>query len=263
MIPLAAIELFVIMPRITPWISDQRHPIRSLLILPVTIGLVLLMVVQSVLLILVLTVLWRLAKGIWSQGQAEADAAFASLDSSRPEARVPQPTGELAAVVVEWVFPEGDPDQHGHPDLFEFDVYMDDRPVWTVTGERWTPVIVSEGRHRIFIKVGYMKSEEVEVDLAAGGIQHLTCGLRPMVLGRFFRSFRFKVRYIMGPAALVAVCVPDVMRFICGHFRVELFATAFILVLFCLLTLPRYFSRRPGAMIYLVERHAWPGSPSP
>jgi hypothetical protein len=47
------------------------------------------------------------------------------------------------------------------------------------------------------------------------------------------------------------------MHFIGRHFQVELFATAFILVLFCLLTLPRWLSRRPGAMIYLVERPAW------
>ncbi len=57
--------------------------------------------------------------------------------------------------------------------------------------------------------------------------------------------------YIATPVALVAFYVPAVTRFIERHFAAELLAIIFLGLLGFYLSLPRLFSRRPGAMVYL------------
>lgn len=253
LIRVAVIDLFVVLPPTVPWFCDRGHSFRILLAPLLVTALVLLMTVQALLLVVVQALVWRFVKAIWYRERAEADAAFANLDSSRLEEDVSEPAGEPAAVFVEWF-----PDRRGH--LAWFDVYVDDRPVWTVTGERLTPVIVSEGQHRIFIKVGHMKSDEVEVDLAAGGFHHLVCGMKPLIQNRFFRFFEMKLRFVAIPVAVVCFFVPAAMRILEERFAVEFFAILIIGFLGIYASMPRYFSRRPGAMVYLGERPDPPGA---
>jgi hypothetical protein len=92
------------------------------------------------------------------------------------------------------------------------------------------------------------------MDLAAGGFRHLVCGMKPLIQNRFFRFFEWKMMYIATPVALVAFCVPAVSRFIERHFAAEFLSIIFLGFLGFYLSLPRLFSRRPGAMVYLVER---------
>ncbi len=246
LVPLAVFDLFVVLPLALPWFCDRGHPFRMLLAPLLVTGLVLLMTVQAVLLIVVHAVLWRCVKTIFYQGRAEADAAFANIDLSRSEETVLEPTGEPAVVFVEWV-----PIRRGHPGWF--DVYVDDRPVWTVTGERLTQVIAPEGRHRIFIKANHMKSDEIEMDLAKTESRHLICGMKPLIQNRFFRFFELKFKVIAIPAAVACFFVPAAMRVLKDHYAVEFVAIVILGLLGIYASIPRAFSRRPGAMIYLVE----------
>jgi hypothetical protein len=121
-------------------------------------------------------------------------------------------------------------------------------------------VTVSEGRHEVFIKVNHMVSDVIEVDLAVGEIVHLACGIKPLVQNRFFRLLEKKMIYIAVPVALVAVSVPAVTRFIERHLAAEFLSIVFLGLLGFLMSLPRLFSRKPGAMVYLVERPKPPES---
>jgi hypothetical protein len=239
LLPLGVVDTFVVVLPTAPWMCQPGHPFRMLLAPVVGLAIGLLLGVQAV--------LWHLLRKWWIGSKADADAAFATFAGSPPAVSIPEPVGEPAAVLVEWI-----PERRGP--LAWFDVYVDDRPVWSVTGERLSAVTVSEGRHRIFIKVNHMVSDVIELDLAGGEFVHLTCGMKPLVQNRFFRFFEWKLMYIATPSALVAFYVPAVTRFIERHFAAELLAIIFLGLLGFYLSLPRLFSRRPGAMVYLVER---------
>ena len=125
-------------------------------------------------------------------------------------------------------------------------------------------MITSEGQHRILIKVNHMKSDEVELDLDARRICHLVCGMKPLIQNRFFRFFVMKFYFVALPAAMVCFCGPAAMRFLQAHFGVEFLATVVLGLLGMYASMPRYFSRRPGAMVYLVlpdppEAERWQG----
>lgn len=238
LLPLAVVDTLVVVLPTASWMCQPGHPYRMLLAPVVGLPIGLLLGMQ--------TVLWHFLRKWWTGSKADADAAFATVSGSPPAVSIPEPAGARAAVFVEWV-----PDRLGR--LAWFDVYVDDRPVWTVTGERLTPVITSEGKHRIFIKVNHMKSDEVDLDLAAGGFCHLVCGMKPLIQNRFFRFFHMKFIFVAYPAAMVCFFVPAAMRFLKEHFGVEFLAIVVLGLLGFYASLPRYFSRRPGAMVYLVE----------
>ena len=238
LIPLAVVDTLVVLLPIAPWMSQPGHPFRMLLAPVVGLAIGLLLGVQ--------TVLWHFLRKWWTGSKAEADAAFATVSDSPPEVPIPEQAGAPAAVFVQWV-----PDRLGR--VPRFDVYVDDWPIWTVTGERLTPVITSEGPHRIFIKVNHMKSDEVELDLTAGGFCHLVCGMKPLIRNRFLRFFHEKFVFVALPAAMACFFVPAGKRFLKEHFEVEFLAIVVLGLLGFYASLPRYFSRRPGAMVYLVE----------
>ena len=205
LLPLAVVDTLVVELPTAPWMCQPAYLYRMLLAPVVGLAIGLMLGVQ--------TVLWHFLGKWWTGLKADADAAFATVPGSPPEVSMPEPTDALAAVFVEWV-----PNRFGR--LAWFDVYVDDRPVWTVTGERLTPVITSEGQHRIFIKVNHMKSDEVELDLAAGGLCHLVCGMNPLIQNRFFRFFNMKFKFVAIPVALVCFFVPAAMlppRTLCGR----------------------------------------------
>lgn len=237
LLPLAGVDTLVVLLPTAPWMCQPGHPYRMLLAPLVGLPIGLLLGMQ--------TVMWHLLRKWWTGSKAEADAAFATVSGSPPEDSLPERAGAPAAVFVEWV-----PDRLGR--MARFDVYVDDRPVWTVTGERLTPVITSEGRHRIFIKLNHMKSDEVELDLAAGGFRHLVGGMKPLIQNRFFRFFHMKFLFVAMPVAMVCFLEPAAKRFLEEHFGVEFLAIVVLGLLGFYASLPRYFSRRPGAMVYLL-----------
>jgi hypothetical protein len=238
LLPLAVVDALVVLLPIAPWMCQPGHQFRMLLAPVVGLPIGLLLGVQ--------TVLWNFLRTWWTRSKAEADAAFAAVSASLPEFTIPKRTGAPAAVFVEWV-----PNRHGRRAWF--DVYVDDRPVWTVTGERLTPVITSQGHHRIFIKANHMKSDEVELDLTAGAVRHVVCGMKPLIQNRFFRFFEMKLKFVAFPVAFACFFIPAAMRILKEHFAVEFFAILILGFLGFYVSLPRYFSRRPGAMIYLAE----------
>jgi hypothetical protein len=133
---------------------------------------------------------------------------------------------------------------------------VDDQAVPTLQRGPLVNILVSAGRHQIFIELGWFRSEEVAVDLASGEDAQLVCGPRPLVKSRFFRFFELKMMFVATPVAIAAFCIPSVMRVVERHFAAEFLAIICISQLGFLLSLPRCFSRKPGAMIYLMERPA-------
>jgi hypothetical protein len=105
-----------------------------------------------------------------------------------------------------------------------------------------------------------MVSEVIDVELTSGEVVHLACGMKPLIRNRLFRFFEFKLKYIVSPAAVAAFFVPTVRPFIENHFQVEIIMVASLGLLGFYVSLPRAFSRRPGAMIYLAERSDPPGT---
>ncbi len=235
---LAIVDTLVVMLPTAPWMCQPGHPERMLLTPVVGFAIGLLFGVQ--------TLLWHFLRKWWTGSNAEADAAFGMVSENPPEAAVAMPTGPLAAVLVEWV-----PERPGY--LAWFDVYVDDQPIWTVTGQRVTPIITTEGPHRIFIKANHMKSDEVELHLVAGESCHLVCGMKPLIPKGFFWFFQMKFLFVAYPVAIVCFFVPAAKRFLLEHFEVEFLAIVVLGLLGFCVSLPRYFSRRPGAMVYLVE----------
>jgi hypothetical protein len=238
LLPLAVIDTLVIVLPAAPWMCQPGHPYRMLLMPVVGLPIGLLRVVQ--------TRLWQFLRTWWTRAKAEADAAFAAVSGSPPEFAIPKRTSAPATVFVEWV-----PNRHGR--LAWFDVYVDDRPVWTVTGERLTPVITSAGPHRIFIKANHMRSDEVELDLTAGAARHVVCGMKPLIQNRLFQFFEMKLKFLVLPAAVACFFIPAAMRVLKEYFAAEFIAILILGFLGFYVSLPRYFSRRPGAMIYLAE----------
>ncbi|QEH34522.1 hypothetical protein OJF2_30620 [Aquisphaera giovannonii] len=155
--------------------------------------------------------------------------------------------GDLAEVLIEWI-----PGRRGH--LAVYDVHVDGRPVGRVNQERLVAVPVWEGRHQVFLQIGRLRSDVVELDLAGGEVVHLTCGLKPLIQNPFFRFFEAKMLFLAMPVAVAAYFVPPVMHFIERHLAVEFLGILFLWMLGFLVSLPRIVSRRPGAMIYLVVR---------
>ena len=222
LVPLAVIELVLILPRTLPWFCDQGHPFRGVLLPLLVAGLAVMMAIQLVLLVAVQAVLWRFVNAIWYRERAEADAAFASTTEMSVHAQsVPQTSGEPAAFFIEWLPGE-------RVQLATFDVYVDDQAVWTVTGERLTQMFAPEGRHRVFIKLNHMKSDVVEMDLVAGIYRHLVCGMKPLIQNRFFRFFEKKLKFVAIPVALVCFFIPAAMRFLQEHLAVEFMAIVFL-----------------------------------
>jgi hypothetical protein len=199
LLPLAVVDTFVVVLPAAPWMCQPGHSFRMLLAPVVGLAIGLLLCVQAV--------LWHFLRNWWIGAKADADAAFATVSDSPAAVAIPEPVGEPAIALVEWI-----PERRGP--LAWFDVYVDDLPVWSVTGERLSAVTVPEGRHQVFIKVNHLVSGLIEVDLAGGEVVHLACGMKPLMRNRFFRFFDLKLRYIVCPAALAAVYVPAVMRFI-------------------------------------------------
>ncbi len=255
MIPLAVINLVVILPRAVPWIREQAGLLQLLLAPLLCVGLFYLVLGESIVVLVVPVLLWQFVRSILDLGQTEADAAFAGAGPAQPRsptpARWPGPYAvpdEPAAVMVECI-----PDRHWGMARGWFDVYVDDQPLWTVTGEPMTPLLVPAGRHRVFIKIMHMKSDEVEVDIDTGEICRLACGMTPIIRNPLFRVFEAKLRYVAIPVALVCFFIPVVGRFVAEHFGVEFLVILFLGFLGILSSLLRFFSRRAGAMVYLRE----------
>ena len=231
LLPLAVVDTLVVVLPTAPWLCQPGHPFRVLLTPFVGIAIGLLLGVQ--------TLLWQIVRNWWIRSRAEADAAFAGLADAAPAVTISEPVDELAALFVEWI-----PERWGR--VAWFDVYVDDRPVWSVPGERLSTVTVSEGRHQVFIKVNHMVSDVIEVDLSGGEVVHLACGMKPLVRNRFFRSCEWKLLYIATPVALVAFYIPAVKRFIERHFAAEFVAITLLGSLGFYLSLPRLFRADRG-----------------
>ena len=160
-----------------------------------------------------------------------------------------EPICEPAAVCI-----QRSPDRFAR--LGELVVYVDNQPARTLQRGPLVNFLVPAGRHRIFIELGWFRSEKVAVDLAGGELAQLVCGPRRLVRSRFFRFFELKMMFVATPVAIAAFYIPSVMRVVQRHFAAEFLAIVFISQLGFLLSLPRCFSRKPGAMIYLMERPA-------
>jgi hypothetical protein len=133
LIPLAFVDAFAVLLPTAPWMCERGHPFRMLLAPLLGLAIGLLLSVQAV--------IWYFLRK-WRVGsKADADAAFANVFAPPAPVAIHGPIDEPAIVLVEWI-PEG---RRGP--MAWFDVYVDDRPVWSVTGDRLTAVMVPEGRH--------------------------------------------------------------------------------------------------------------------
>ena len=90
------------------------------------------------------------------------------------------------------------------------------------------------------------------LDLVGGECVPLICGSRFLVRSRWSRFNELKMMFVVA-LGLAASRIPAVMRFIERHFAVEFLVMLFIGMLYWLFDLSRLFSRRPGAMVYLME----------
>jgi hypothetical protein len=193
--------------------------------------------------------LWDYFRSRYRRWETEADAAFANISRTRPDVAIQEPISEPAVVCV-----QRSPGPFAR--IGDFVVYVDDQPVRALQHEPQVNVFVPAGRHQIFIELGWFRSENVAVDLAGGEEAQLVCGPRAVVRNRFFRFFELKMMFVATPIAIAAFCIPSVMRVLEQHFAAEFLAIIVLSLLGFLLSLPRYFCRKPGAMIYLMERPA-------
>ncbi len=239
---LGGLDTVVVCLATAPWLFEDIHSPRILLAPIVNGALIAMLVVVQI-------TLWNYSRSRYRRWETEADAAFANI--SRPKRHVvsQEPISEPAVVCI-----QSSPvpfARFGH-----FVVYVDDQPVRTSQREPLVNVFVPAGRHQIFIELGRFRSEKVAVDLAGGEQAQLVCGPRPLVRSRFFRFFELKMMFVATPVAIAAFYIPSVMRVVERHFAAEFLAIIVLSQLGFLLSLPRYFSRKPGAMIYLMERPA-------
>jgi hypothetical protein len=237
---LAAVDTLAVCLATAPWLFQDIHSPRVLLAPIVNGPLIALLFVGEIL-------LWNYVRSRLLRWETESDAAFAKASPSRPEVAISQAMRELAVLLI-----RREPGRLAW--LAESVVYVDDQAVRSMQLDATAAVLVQPGRHKVFIKSGWFKSDEVNVDLAAGEQVDLGFGCRPPVKSRFFRFFELKMVLVAMPVALAAFCLPGVMRVVERHFAVELLAIVFLGQLGFLVGASRCFSRRPGAMIYLTER---------
>ena len=132
-----------------------------------------------------------------------------------------------------------------------FPIYIDGRRVDTVRVGDSTTLVLSDGRHSIFIRAECWTSDIIELDLQRGEHVQLISAFKTLMHGRFFGAIERKVLYFVMPLALIAYASKDVVHFIERHLKVEFLAVTFLFCLGVFLNLPRLFSRRPGAMLSL------------
>ncbi len=237
---LAGIDTLVVCLATAPWLFQDIHSPRVLLAPIVNGPLIALLFVGEIL-------LWNYFRSRLLRWETESDAAFEQASRSRPEVAISQAISDPGVVLI-----RREPGPVAW--LAESVVYVDDQAVRSMQLDATAAVLVQPGRHKVFIKSGWFKSDEVNVDLAGGEQVDLGFGCRPPVKSRFFRFFELKMVMVAMPVALAAFCLPGVMRVVERHFAVELLAIVFLGQLGFLVSASRYISRKPGAMIYLAER---------
>ncbi len=237
---LAAVNTIVVLLGAAPWYRPWIHSPLFLLI-ALVLGLAIWV------LFLVEIVVWQLLRRLFgSAGEPEM------LSEGLSAVAISEP----AALLIEWI------PHDRRCSLAAFDVYVDDRFLCGLTLEPRTPspVLIPAGRHRVFLRMGWSRSDVVEIDLPETGWAELVCGHRLVGQGRFFRFFRAKCLYVVVPAAIVSQYVPVVGKFIAQHFGVEILAVVFLCSLEVFLAISRTLSCRPGALVYLLERPVVPDS---
>jgi hypothetical protein len=242
---LAGADTFVVCMATAPWLFQDVHSPRVLLA-PIVNG------VPIAVLLVVEIVLWNALTRLWNglrssafRWEIEADAAFASISPSPHVGAIHEPVSDPAVVVI-----ETEPGRSTR--VPDFVLYADDQQVRTVI---WRPgihaALVREGRHQLFIKMGYFASQRVEVDLVSGEQVQLVCGFTPLVQSRFFRFFKLKMMFVAIPVAVAAFYFPPVMNFLEQHFAAEFLAVIFIAQLGFVIEFVRTLFSKPGTFAYL------------
>jgi hypothetical protein len=132
-----------------------------------------------------------------------------------------------------------------------FEIHIDGCQVGTLGSGEGSLVVVSSGPHEVFLRVDRLTSDIVELDLQPGEHAELEGSQKRLIQNRFFQFFERKLIYFIIPLALVAYVSKPVVHFIEAHLQYELFAVLSLASLGFLISFPRVFSRKPGAMIAL------------
>jgi hypothetical protein len=146
---------------------------------------------------------------------------------------------------------------------YVFSIYVDGTLVGSCPYATVAALLLAEGCHAVSVRMYAGFSDVVELDLAGGDQVELVCAIKPLMRNRFFKIIETKFLFIMIPLALVAFVYPDVVRFIEAHAKYEFLAVVFLFCIGVVVSLPKLFSRKPGAMVSLTQQAACRDGDSP
>lgn len=142
--------------------------------------------------------------------------------------------------------------RRGRP-LPTYAVYVDGRAVGSSPYWAASAIVLPEGPHSVQVKMSPWASDIVELELRGGDHVELFCGTKSLIQGKFWKTVETKFLWFFVPLVLIAYYFPAVGHFVEQNLKYEFLALLGLLCIGTAIGFLRMFSRKPGAMLSLVQ----------